>query len=235
MAYYLWNIGLAIALQYSLNVLEIGLRNEIHRAAVKIIKKDGREFEFDRIPSWLDAVPSMLLDTEQEKVDRAKRDLGSHPDTQTEGHLISKLDFGFWVALCRHSYADVRGEGPRLWPRALDMTFRSRPSDVTTKSQVYHRFNRIRSFRNRVAHHEPIWDRDYLDEHDHILESVRWMSPRMAEVLTRLSPAPGVFKAGHEAFVPWAEAILGAGSPGSPVDAISSGEAISSPGPLAKS
>lgn len=212
LACYLWNLGLANALQYPLNVLEVGLRNEINRAAVKLIQKDGRQFAHRRIPSWLDADPPMLMASEQEKVERAKKILGTDPHSQTEGHLIAKLDFGFWVALCRHSYADTTSEGPRLWPRALDLAFRTRPAGVTTESQIYHRFDPIRLYRNRVAHHEPIWDHDYLKQHAYIIESVSWMSPRMADVLDRFSQAPNVYNAGHHPYIPWAKAILGAES-----------------------
>lgn len=207
LAHYLWNLALASALQPILHVLEVAFRNEISRAAQKLTA--GRTFSFDRIPSWLDATrPRMLLDNEQKKVERAKEQLGTSPSCQTEGHLIAKLDFGFWVALCREPYSDSRGDGPRLWPRALDIAFRPRPADVTTRSQIHHRFDPIRKYRNRVAHHEPIWDRQYLDQHEYILESLAWMSPKMARVLRSMSTAPQVFRAGREPFKPLAHAIL---------------------------
>jgi hypothetical protein len=149
-----------------------------------------------------------------------KERLGTDPRTHTEGHLIAKLDFGFWVSLCRDSYADTRGEGPRLWPRALDLAFQKRPRSVTTRVEVYHRFDRIRRFRNRVAHHEPIWDRDYLAQHDYILDSLAWISPRLAEALRVLSPGPAVFAAGPAAYRPQAETLLGSGPGLSAVPAV---------------
>ncbi len=47
----------------------------------------------------------MLLDHEYEKVQRAKQNLGRDRRSQTEGHLVAKLDFGFWVALNLHRMA----------------------------------------------------------------------------------------------------------------------------------
>jgi hypothetical protein len=206
-ARYAWNLALAAALLPSMHTLEIAFRNELNRAAVKLTEKRG--FRYHRVASWLDARPTMLLPHEAEKVERAKTNLGNDPRSQTEGHLIAKLDFGFWVALCRDPYADSRAAGPRLWPRALDLAFRHRPASVTTRSQIFHPFDRIRKFRNRVAHHEPIWDRAYVAEHEHVLESLAWISPKLAEAMRHTSPAPATFRAGPEAYRSYAESILG--------------------------
>jgi hypothetical protein len=209
-ARYIWNLALANAMQPVLHSLEVAFRNDVARAAARITAT--RKFETADIPSWLDAAPSMLMEHERRKVLDAKERLGGDPRRWTEGHLIAMLDFGFWVALCRDSYADTRGEGPRLWPRARDHAFQKRPRSATTRAEVFHRFARIRKFRNRVAHHEPIWDRDYLVQHEYILESLSWISPRLAEALREMSPGPAVFHAGAEAYRPHAETLLGTGA-----------------------
>jgi len=210
LARYVWNLALAGALLPSMHALEIAFRNEVNRAATRLTA--NRAYRHDRVASWLDARPSMLLPHEADKVERAKAQLGADPRSQTEGHLIAKLDFGFWVALCREPYADSRAVGPRLWPRALELAFRHRPPGVTTRAQIFHQFDRIRKFRNRVAHHEPIWDRGYVAEHAHVLESLAWMSPKLAEALRHTSPAPATFDAGPAAFRAHAERIVGKGT-----------------------
>jgi hypothetical protein len=206
-ARYVWDRALASAIQPVLHALEIAFRNELARAASKLTA--ARNFRSAGVPSWLDAVPSMLMERERQKVQNAKERLGSDPRRWTEGRLISKLDFGFWVALCRDAYADSRGVGPRLWPRALGLAFQMRPKSVTTRAEIYHQFDRVRMFRNRVAHHEPIWDRDYIVQHDYILESLGWISPRLADALRELSPAPGIYRAGPSAYASYAEKLLG--------------------------
>ena len=208
LARYLWNAALANAIQPALHTLEISFRNEIARVATKLTA--DRDHEVHRIPSWLDAKETMLMENELAKVEMAKKDL-KDPNSQTEGHLAAKLDFGFWVALCRDSYSDVRGEGPRLWDRALPLVFKKRPTDVTTRAQIFHQFDPIRRYRNRVAHHEPIWDRDYLAQHDYILESLAWMHPKLADAVRQLSAAVPTFKAGMQAYRPHAETLLGTG------------------------
>lgn len=209
-ARYIWGLALANAINPALHALEVAFRNELARAAGKLTAT--RRYRYVDVPSWLDATPSMLMEHERQKVQSAKQRLGTDRRRWTEGRLISKLDFGFWVALCRESYADSRGDGPRLWPRALDLAFQRRPLSVTTRAQVLHQFDRIRKFRNRIAHHEPIWDRDYVAQHEYVLESLGWMSPKVADALRQVSPAPAVFHAGPAAYRPWAERLLGTGA-----------------------
>lgn len=194
-------------MQPVLHTLEVTFRNEVHRAAAKVTATRG--YAYDRIPSWLDATPTMLMENEQRKVENAKEHLGSDTRSQTEGHLIAKLDFGFWVALCRHSYDDWRSSGPRLWPRALEHSFRSRPPNVTMRSQLHQRFDPIREFRNRVAHHEPIWDRGYLAHHEYVIDSLSWMSPKLAEAVRAMSSAVAVYNEGPAAFRSQAVRLIG--------------------------
>jgi hypothetical protein len=199
--------------QPALHTLEVAFRNEISRAATRI--NDGRNFRFRRINSWLDAEPTMLMKHEQDKVDLAMDKLGTDARSQTEGHLIAKLDFGFWVALCRDSYTDTRSGGPRLWPRALNYAFLRRPDTVTMRAQLLHHFDPIRQFRNRIAHHEPVWDRDYLANYEAVLEGISWMSPKLANTVRVLCTARQTFDCGAAAFRPVAETIIGA-KPGLP-------------------
>jgi hypothetical protein len=215
-ARYLWELALATAIQPVLHALEVGFRNELARAANRLTA--GRTFRTAGIPSGLDAVPTMLMDREREKVLAAKERMGSDPRRWTEARLIAKLDFGFWVALCRDSYADTRGSGPRLWPRVLDIAFQKRPRTVNTRAEVYHRFDRIRNFRNRVAHHQSVWNQDYLAQHEYILESLAWISPKLADAARRTSAAPAVFRAGPGAYRPLAEQLLGPRAGGPPRD-----------------
>jgi len=202
LARYLWNWALSAALQPALHTLEITLRNEIARAAAKAMV--GRSYTPALIPTWLDATPSMLMPHELAKVDKAKERLGADPLAHTEGHLIAKLDFGFWVALCRRPYDDARGEGPRLWPAILrdGLGFKSLPATVTTRAEIHEPLDEIRIFRNRVAHHEPIWDRQYLARHQQILDCISWMSPKLASATAALSPAVTTFQAGVARFRP---------------------------------
>jgi hypothetical protein len=213
-ARYVWERALVNAINPVLHTLEVAFRNELARVAARLTAT--RTFRTAGVPSWLDAVPSMLMERERQKVLSARDRMGNDLRRWTEARLIAKLDFGFWVALCRDSYADTRADGPRLWPRALDLAFRKRPRSVTTRAEVFHRFDRIRQFRNRVAHHQSVWNHEYLAQHEYIIESLGWISPRAADALRRTSVAPAVFHCGPGVYRPYAERLLGPGRRAAP-------------------
>jgi hypothetical protein len=85
------------ALNPSLHVFEVTLRNSIYSASVKLVDTSG--LRMPDVPCWLDAEPTFLYAKEKEEVERAKSYLGTEPGARTPGHLIGKLGLGFWVQL----------------------------------------------------------------------------------------------------------------------------------------
>ena len=60
---------------------------------------------------------------------------------------------------------------------------------------VHGRLNAIRRFRNRVAHHEPIFHRPLEELHEEIMETIGWMCPNTAAWARHHSRFPAVFAA----------------------------------------
>src|SRR5688500_14205783 len=80
-----------------------------------------------------------------EAIARAIRDLGQSRRAVTPGAIVAELNFFRYDAT--------------LWRRALYKAFSAQ--GTTLKRKVVHgRFNALRRFRNRVAHHEPIFQND---------------------------------------------------------------------------
>ena len=98
----------------------------------------------------------------------------------TEGRLVSVLGFGFWVSLCKRSYEQGRGGGPRLWPELATRGFPHLPRAQGTRSQIFHALDPLRDLRNRVSHHEAVWDRKLDRYHREILEVIAWINPDLA-------------------------------------------------------
>src|SRR3954466_6826089 len=72
-ARYMWNVALASALQPSLHVFEVTLRNAIYNASLKLVDTSG--LRMPDVQCWLDAEPTLLYSREKEDVDRAKSQL----------------------------------------------------------------------------------------------------------------------------------------------------------------
>jgi Abi-like protein len=91
-------------------------------------------------------------------------------DRQTEDpdHIVAELNLGFWVGLLGPSYDAT------LWRNTLYKGFQA-TGGGQKRSVVHGRFNALRRFRNRVAHHEPIYFKPLEQFHAEIIEAIGWM------------------------------------------------------------
>ena len=86
----------------------------------------------------------------------AKDKLDWEAGSQLPGRVVAELSLGFWVALFARGYEES------LWRTALYRCFDPTPA----RRQLHKQLNRLRRFRNRVAHHEPILSRDLQTDYE---------------------------------------------------------------------
>lgn len=104
----------------------------------------------------------------------------------TMSDLVAELKFSFWVGLTGVGYDAT------LWRRAIYKAFRA--SGGKKRSQVHGRLNALRRFRNRVAHHEPIFA-TANQMHTECLDAIRWMCADTCAWATHHSRFAAVFAA----------------------------------------
>jgi len=194
-ARYLWNLALSAAMQPVLHTLEVAFRNALFDVGNEATAKSP--FSTRIVPSWLDAKPSMLASQEEADVTEAVQRLGKNPKRHTAGHLVGQL--GFWIRLCDSPYEQGRPNGPALWPLAVKR-FPNCPRSERTRVRIRYAFDEVREFRNRLAHHQPIWDTSVLDMHVRAIERLRWMNARLAAVTQHYSQLVAVYNAGPAAW-----------------------------------
>jgi hypothetical protein len=83
------------------------------------------------------------------------------------GRVVAELKFGFWVGLLGPHYDAT------LWRKCLYPAFLA--AGGRPRKTVHGRFNAIRRFRNRIAHHEPIFHLQPIKTHQEIIEAIGWM------------------------------------------------------------
>jgi hypothetical protein len=215
---YLYNVELASVLLPTLGWAEVVLRNRLHRVIGRTYPIDG-ERSFQRVRSWLDADPPILLPREQERVRQAKSDFDrrnpaprrasdSPAKVLTEGRLIAELRFGFWTRLLDGVYADWRVPGnPLFWPRLLEEAFPNCTPSNRTRKHVQTRFTEIKEVRNRAFHHERISHLVDVAMYDRMLEAIEWIDPVIAEGLRERERTRflTVVTAGAQPYIEWAQ------------------------------
>lgn len=140
--------------------------------------------------AWYDNAHHIFEHPATEMIAKARRALANEGKAVTPDRIIAELSFGFWVAILAPRYENS------LWRPALRKAFPNRPKRVERKD-IHKSINALRRLRNRVAHHEPILDRDLAHDYQQIARILGWScrhtaewieaQSRFADVLTNMS------------------------------------------------
>ena len=166
---YAWNTAISAAFYGPLQCLEIALRNAMHR---ELSKKYGLEW-FDNRDAGLNVDARKKIKAEKA---RARHSNSGKIDVPK---VVARLSFGFWISLIGSGNRfDSDGKAhydyeETLWRPALHLAF---PTCLTRK-KAHTPLNHLGIFRNRIAHHEPIFKRHLSRDHERILEVTEWISP----------------------------------------------------------
>lgn len=182
---YLYNTALCEALYTALSFLEISLRNSLH---TNLSALHGSA-------SWY-SLPNLLEKYDDREVRKVIRRIQGEGKRATPGRVVSELNFGFWVALLSTPY-DVRFWRPQK-AHYLKRAFPHILKRQRQRSTIHKRFNELRGLRNRVFHHETIWNRATLQrDYVRIYEAMEWISPDMAAICRLVDRFPVVVADGH--------------------------------------
>ena len=142
---YIWNSKLAAACFTSIHVMEVVLRNAIAEAC-----------EAKYGANWM-YLPSFHTSLKQGSYDELYDLTDGFSTSLPIGKLIPELTFFFWQGLLATKQYD------RLWKGRLFHIFPSAtrlPHEKDSLKKLHDAVEHVRLFRNRIAHHEPIFNRN---------------------------------------------------------------------------
>jgi hypothetical protein len=174
---YAWNLEASAAMWGGFAVLEVCLRNAIHTQLSSVADGD----------MWWHA-PALILfhDQRQQVTDAIARATFEHGPGMTAGHVVAQLTFGFWVSLLTNRYHS------RLWVPTVSAAF---PYWVLRRGDLHFRLETLRKVRNRLAHHEKMFNRDLLRDHQDILDILAAIEPAVSDWVAQDSRLPAIVAA----------------------------------------
>jgi hypothetical protein len=177
-ALYEWNCAVSGAFFEALGLLEVALRNALHD---QLTRWHAARY---RTGHWYDD-PSGVLEAHRARdIADARGRLQRQNKAETPGGLVTELSFGFWRFLLTSRYE------PSLWTPALRHAFPAlRPARRHT---VYVPVNELVRLRNRVAHHEPIYNRPLLTLHGDLLRVAGYVDQDLASWIRTFSRLPAL-------------------------------------------
>lgn len=160
---YRWNAAITAGFWEPIGHLEVALRNAL---AAQLAERHSR---LRGAGSWLD-------DPGRELSERARGDIAAARDRvrqkgkrASEGQTISELSFGFWRFLITKKLTG-------LWPDlAGGFPFAPDRRRETIEAPIA----RLHDFRNRLAHHQPVWNRDPASRYEDLLAIAGYIDPTL--------------------------------------------------------
>lgn len=154
---YTWNTTISSAFYVPLQGLEVLLRNRLNE---QLCQKFGK--------NWFDEEHSLLEEREQYSIRQAIKFLEKKQKQVVLERIVPELSFGFWISLLRKQYTHT------LWTPALRHAFKK---EKLTPKVIYKPFSYLNEFRNRIAHHEPIFYRHLEQDYQSIIEQASYLCP----------------------------------------------------------
>lgn len=175
LALYQWNLELSAAFIVPLQVAEVAVRNGV----VEVLEKvHGAHWPWSN--GFIRSLPVPRTPSQY----NAGRDLQSVASRMpTAGKVVAELKFAFWEKTF------TVGQDARLWIPHMATAFPGIPPNTTVpiaRANAFSALEAIRKLRNRIAHHEPIFNRNISDEYRRLHDVISWRNPTAAAWMDRV-------------------------------------------------
>jgi hypothetical protein len=179
---YEWNAAASAAFLEVFHYLEVLLRNAMDEVLAPLeVVPTARLRPHD---GWWFLSRTFLSDRGQ-AVAATSRDQLPVGEQGKRDKVLANLTLGFWEGLFTSTYEN-------LFRHHLRECFPSRPESGFERKDVSTRLEALRKLRNRVAHHEPVWNQPLEELHEQALDIVGWLDTDAGRWVRQRSRVPAV-------------------------------------------
>lgn len=158
---YRWNAAVTAAFWEPIGHLEVALRNTLSTQLVT------RHHRLSRDVTWLDDPSRELSNRARDDIAAARARVRQKGKRVSEGQTISELSFGFWRFLITKKLTGLWPDLATAFPHAPDRK----------RETVEEPIARLHDFRNRLAHHQRIWNREPQERYRDLLNIAGYVDP----------------------------------------------------------
>lgn len=177
---YEWNVSTSAAFFELISHVEVALRN-----AVDAILRPLEVSESARVrlrDGWWFASPSFVSENDLDFYRTAWRHLGSRAEGATRDKVFASMTFGIWAAIFGPSYE-------QLFRRHLVYAFPHRGPGFKRET-VQKNILALRNLRNRIAHHQAIFDLPLEERFEQAMDLLGWIDPALERWVAGLCRVP---------------------------------------------
>ena len=159
MSYYLWNAELCRDFYHPLHFAEVLCRNRINFA-----------IKLHFTAKWYDngTFRGLISDRYLNELDDVLKDeRDQHGSKVDSNHIVSALSFGFWGHMATKRFNRT------LWKFGIHKTFKGATSN-NSRDDLFKLIESVRRWRNRIAHHKAIFDKEPEQKFDDTSKLISW-------------------------------------------------------------
>lgn len=174
-----------------IQILEICLRNSLSTVLSNRFDETAANLGKDK---WYEILP--ISEKSRDAVRDAKKNASDKTKgNYTDGDVVSRLTFGFWVYLLEPVHNNNRQNPYHFWQYEIDNVFPGRGDRKI--ANIFDKLKQINTKRNRLYHHEPIWKKKKVNSFDKAISSldkeynilndaIGWVSPAKKDYMEKL-------------------------------------------------
>lgn len=181
---YHWNLEVSSAFMVPLQLGEVAVRNGVEEAIERV---HGPNWPWSN--GFIRSLPTPRLAHHYNPQTNLRAVAARQPTT---GKVVAELNFAFWEKTF------TVGQDGRLWIPHLHQVFPGVSSSMpapAARAIAFNRLQAIRAFRNRIAHHEPIFARNLADDYARIRDLIEWRRPVAATWVDKVERISGLLAA----------------------------------------
>ena len=179
---YEWHSEVCAAFFLPIQIFEVVFRNSINKALVEKYSEIKRNNTGAPLPDawfmhrgiWFSGDMKRELDS---VVSEAEKKLKPRGRSVTVNVIIPELRFSFWEGFLVQAFQQL------LWDKGFDVPFPhiDKPENeslIDRRHRIFNFVKDVREFRNRVAHHEPIFKYSLNAQISNLEKFVGWVCPK---------------------------------------------------------
>lgn len=181
---YEWNVAVSSAFFEVISQVEVVLRNAVDRILRPLEVPESARLEVGS--GWWFANPAFLNEEfELTYYESALRHLGGKKKAKSVSRdkVFSSMTFGIWESVFGKSHE-------QLFRSHLVYAFPNRTRKGFKRDVVYKNVHNLRNLRNRIAHHQAIFDLPLEERFEQAMDLMRWIDPELEQWIRGLSRVP---------------------------------------------
>jgi hypothetical protein len=161
---YQWNAQVSAAFWVTLGHIEVLVRNAMHEHLMIWARENYGDHR------WYIDYDGVFTGRALADIAKARERAREGKRKETPGRVVAGLTLGFW------RYLLIKHYDRTLWISCLRHVWPTQP----LRQNVHDQLAKLNELRNRIAHQEPIFNRDLSDLHTTALTVARWTCPETA-------------------------------------------------------